>query len=295
MSKLHRIRQVAKYGWQHAGQISQEAFEGKKRFFLFLDIFGCYNKYGMWSNQYLKERMWEKDKAIRDSIGNTYKEVNLKREEWVKDFYANRRFYIKYGDIKYEKESLREKRNQAYTKRYHAGKNLFVENNVNISRQHYMDGTISIGNNVKLAKNVFIDYSGELILHDHVTLANGVIIETHTHVLEKNQSFPIPSRLEIGDNVAVLTRSYIADTCHSIGRGARIGAGSYVRSNIPPYAIVIGNPAKIIGFSYSPEEMLEYEKNIYPEDERTQMEKYIQYYEKYFRGRSKEIKSYIKL
>lgn len=249
----------------------------------------------MWSNQYLKERMWELNKAKRKEIGNEYCEANKKREVWLKDFYANRKFFIKYSNIRYEKESLRAKRNQAYAKRYNAGKNLFVEYNVNISKQHFMDGIISIGNDVLLAKNVFIDYSGELILHDHVALANGVIIETHTHVLEKDHMAPIPSRLEIGDNVRVLTRSYIADTCHFIGRGARIGAGSYIRSNIPPYAIVIGNPAKIIGFTYSPKEMVEYEKNIYSEEDRTSLEKYTQYYEKYFRGRSKEIKSFIKL
>ena len=52
----HRIKQVAKYGWLHAGQISQEAFDGKKRMSLFFDILGCYRKYKMWSNQYLKER-----------------------------------------------------------------------------------------------------------------------------------------------------------------------------------------------------------------------------------------------
>ena len=26
MSKLHRLKQIAKYGWRHAGQISQEFF-----------------------------------------------------------------------------------------------------------------------------------------------------------------------------------------------------------------------------------------------------------------------------
>lgn len=293
MSSIHRLRQVAKYGWQHAGQISQESFEGKKRIALFYDIFCCYRKYGMWSNQYLKEKMWELDKAKREEIGNKYGDANNKREEWVKDFYANRKFYIKYGNIKYEKESLRAQRNEAYTKRYHAGKNLFVENDVNISRQHYLDGTISIGDNVLLAKHVFIDYSGEVIIHDDVALANGVIIETHTHILEKKGAPPVPGHLVIEKGVKVLSRAYIADTCHLIGRYARIGAGTYIRGNVLPYSIMIGNPAKIVGFMYSPEEVEEFEKNVFPEGERIDVEKYRQDYKKYFIDRRKEIKSFL--
>lgn len=293
MSKIHRLRQVAKYGWQHAGQISQEAFEGKKRIALFYDIFCCYRKYGMWSNQYLKEKMWELDKAKREVIGNKYCDANKKREEWVKDFYANRKFYMKYGNIKYEKESLRAKRNEAYTKRYHAGKNLFVENDVNISRQHYLDGTISIGDNVLLAKHVFIDYSGEVIIHDDVALANGVIIESHTHPIEKKGTTPESGRLEIERGVKILSGSYIADTCHFIGRYARIGAGTFIRGNVLPYSIMIGNPAKIVGFMYSPEEVEEFEKNVFPEGERIDVEKYRQDYKKYFIDRRKEIKSFL--
>jgi acetyltransferase-like isoleucine patch superfamily enzyme len=249
----------------------------------------------MWTNQYVKENFHKRTAEEREAIGAKCLESGKKRDAWQKDFRGNREFLINYTNIKYERASLREKRNKAYTERYHAGKNLFVEYDVNISRQHYLDGKISIGNNVLLGKHVFIDYSGELIIHDNVAIANGVIIETHTHPLEKSRQVPVPSRLEIGEGVKVLSQSYIADTCHSIGRYARIGAGTYVRSNIPPYAIVMGNPAKIIGFLYSPEEMVEFERDKYPESERTSLDQYTQWYEKYFRSRSKEIKSFIKL
>lgn len=293
MSKFHRLKQVAKYGWQHAGQISQEAFGSKKRIPLFLDIFGCYMKYGMWSNQYLKESFWKLGKEQREAVGYKYHEANQKREHWLKDFYENRKFYIKYGNIKYEKESLRATRNEAYSKRYHAGKNFIVENDVNISRQHYLDGTISIGNNVTFAKHVFIDYSGEVEIQDEVALANGVIVESHTHPIEKKGAQPVPCRLVIERGVKILSRAYIADTCHFIGRYARIGAGTYIRGNVLPYSIMIGNPAKIIGFMYSPEEMEEFEKSIFPEGERTDVEKYRQDYKKYFIDRRKEIKQFI--
>lgn len=294
---IRRIKQVWKYGWQDAGAIVEIEAKGKSRLSIFCDILYCYFKYNVWSNQYKKEKLYSLAGDARKEICLRYQEKNTHRDRWVKEFFDNYKFLYKWSSFKYERSGkLQKKRIAAYTKQYSLGKNCFIGHDVLLQRHHYLDGTISIGNNVLLAKHVFIDYSGELIIHDNVAIANGVIIETHTHPLEKDKgSGAIQSRLEIGDGVMVLTRSYIADTCHSIGRYARIGAGTYVRSNIPPYAIVMGNPAKIIGFLYSPEEMVAFEKNKYPENERTSLEQYTQWYDKFFRKRTKEIKSFIKL
>ena len=169
MSKFHRLKQVTKYGWQHAGQISQEAFDGKKRTSLFFDILGCYRKYKMWSNQYLKERFWELDKVERDKIGKKYREENLKKEAWVKDFFDNRAFLSKWSNYKIEASAKkREKRTEAYRKHYSMGSGCSVEYGVEFSRQHHLAGSLTIGNHVLFAKNVFIDYSGDVIIDDNV-------------------------------------------------------------------------------------------------------------------------------
>ena len=250
MGKLHRIRQVIKYGWQHAGQINREALERQKRLTVFFDILSCYRKYGLWSNQYMKERFWELGKEKRESIGKQYQEANEKREEWVKDFYENRNFFIKYGNIKYEKESLRTQRKEAYTKRYNVGRDLIVEYDVNISRQHYLDGTISIGDNVLLAKHVFIDYSGDVVIKDNIQLTNGVIIETHHHVFHSDPNISrdvvLPTKLVIEDGAIVGSRAIILSSCHYIGKHARVGAGAVVTKDVPDYAVVVGAPAKIV-------------------------------------------------
>jgi serine acetyltransferase len=81
----------------------------------------------------------------------------------------------------------------------------------------------------------------------------------------------------------------------TIGRGAVIGSGSVCRRSIPPYAIVAGNPAKVIGFRFSPEEVIEHEKVLYPETERLQFELLQKNYQKYFLSRHKEIKSFLSL
>ena len=81
----------------------------------------------------------------------------------------------------------------------------------------------------------------------------------------------------------------------TVGRGASVGSGAVVRKNIPPYAIVIGNPAKIVGFRFSVEEILEHEKSLYSEKERLSKDFLESNYNKYFLSRIKEIKQYTKL
>ncbi len=92
----------------------------------------------------------------------------------------------------------------------------------------------------------------------------------------------------IGANVTLLSGVII-------GRGAIIGAGSVVRSKVPPYAIVTGNPAKIMGFVFDPEQVIEHESKLYPEDERLPREILEKNYQKYFKKRLKNIAEYQKL
>ena len=245
-----RIGQVFRYGWEHAGEISKNHFAGKKRLCVFFDILQCFSKYGMWSNQYLKEEFWTLSSPEREVVGQRIQSANESKERWLSDFYKNRNFLIQYGSIKYERAFLRDKRNRLYSERYNAGENLLVEYNVNISRQHYLDGTISIGDNVLLAKNVFIDYSGRVIIKDNVQITNGVIIETHHHEFHSDptvsRSLVTPTELVIEEGAVIGSRAIILPSCHYIGVHSRIGAGAVVTKDVPDYSVVVGVPAKIV-------------------------------------------------
>lgn len=250
MSTIHRIRQVAKYGWQHAGQISDKEFGGAKRLRLFFDIIHCYRRYSLWSNQYIKEHFWTLNKQERDEIGMRYYNDNAKREAWVKDFYNNRRFLAKWSRYEIEGNArLREKRNEAYTKQYGMGKSCIVEHGVELSRQHHLPGKIEIGNYVRLCKDTFIDYSGGVKIGNYVSLCYGTSIETHGHDLKewgKGKEISIPSSLEIGEGAFIGLKTTILSSCHYIGKYARIGAGAVVTKDIPDYAMAVGVPARVI-------------------------------------------------
>ena len=92
----------------------------------------------------------------------------------------------------------------------------------------------------------------------------------------------------LGANVTLLAGAYI-------GRGAIVGAGSVVRTKVPPYAIVTGNPAKVMGFVFDPKQTLEHEKLLYPKEERLTIDYLEKNYQKYYKKRFKNIVEYQKL
>lgn len=65
----------------------------------------------------------------------------------------------------------------------------------------------------------------------------------------------------IGINVTLLSGAHI-------GRGAVIGACSVVTKEIPPYAVAVGNPAKVVKFKWTIEEIMEHESQLYDEADR---------------------------
>jgi acetyltransferase-like isoleucine patch superfamily enzyme len=65
----------------------------------------------------------------------------------------------------------------------------------------------------------------------------------------------------IGINVILLSGAHI-------GRGAIIGAGAVVRNPIPPYSVAVGNPARVIKFKWSIDDIMQHEQQLYAEAER---------------------------
>jgi acetyltransferase-like isoleucine patch superfamily enzyme len=58
---------------------------------------------------------------------------------------------------------------------------------------------------------------------------------------------PVPfGKLEIGHDAWIGSRAIITPSCKRIGIGAVVGAGSVVTKDVPDYAVVAGNPAKLI-------------------------------------------------
>ena len=61
--------------------------------------------------------------------------------------------------------------------------------------------------------------------------------------------------LNVGHGVWFGADSIVLSGCKTIGNGAVIGAGSVVTHDVPPYAVVVGNPARIIRYRLTSEQI----------------------------------------
>ena len=149
----------------------------------------------------------------------------------------------------------------------------------------------------------FISVKGKFVFGENSGAAQGLTVITDNHVRRVGHYFidgPITDdnvsykNIVVDDDVWIGANVTLCDGCH-ISRGAVIGAGAVVRTNVPPYAIVFGNPAKIIGFVFNPAEVKEHESLLYKEDMQIDFDKYARTYKKYYIDRVREISSFCRL
>ena len=103
-----------------------------------------------------------------------------------------------------------------------------------------------------------------------------------------DQDVVVDEDVWIGARVTLLAGAHV-------GRGCEIGSNAVIRGNVPPYSIIVGNPAKLVGFRFTPEEIIEHEKALYEETDRLPLELLEKNYQKFFLNRTKEINSYMKI
>lgn len=76
----------------------------------------------------------------------------------------------------------------------------------------------------------------------------------HTGMLKTNRCPYSNGPITIGNDVWI-GMNVIITSGVTIGDGAILGLGAVVRENVPPYAIVVGNPAKVIKYRHSEEQI----------------------------------------
>lgn len=102
-----------------------------------------------------------------------------------------------------------------------------------------VDYGCTIGDNVRVHNNVYI--AQFTVIEDDVFLAPGVIIANDPH--------PICTLCMRGPTIKRGARIGVNATLMpliTIGEYALIGAGSVVTRDVPPRAVVVGNPAKVV-------------------------------------------------
>lgn len=109
-----------------------------------------------------------------------------------------------------------------------------------------------------------------------------------SHKYDEDVDIVVEEDVGIGANVTLLAGTHI-------GRGASVGAGSVCSSKIPPYAVVTGNPAQVVSFVFTPEEIIEHEKIVYKEEDRIPLAQLEKNYKKYYSDQIQHIAGYVNL
>lgn len=137
----------------------------------------------------------------------------------------------------------------------------------------YSYENINIGSSVNLGyRPVLIAGKSKIVIGNHVMFGPQVTIRGGNHridllgrymdMIKNNEKRPEDDPgVVIEDDVWIGTRAIILAGV-TIGRGAVVAAGSVVTKSVPAYAIVGGNPAKIIRMRWSPSEIVEHEHLI---------------------------------
>jgi UDP-2-acetamido-3-amino-2,3-dideoxy-glucuronate N-acetyltransferase len=113
-----------------------------------------------------------------------------------------------------------------------------------LGQNAYIDHYVKIGNNVKIQNNVSV-YHGvtledDVFIGPHATFTNDLFPRSFDP--EWHLQYTLVRRgASIGANATILCGI-------EIGAYALIGAGAVVTKDVPAHALVVGSPAKIVGF-----------------------------------------------
>lgn len=122
--------------------------------------------------------------------------------------------------------------------------NCVIGENCIISKNAYIDTGAILGNNIKVQNNVNI-YNG-VTVEDDVFLGPSMTFTNDFYPRAFNTDWKITKTLvkkgaSIGANATIVCGVVI-------GQYAMIGSGSVVSRDVPDNALVVGNPARIIGY-----------------------------------------------
>lgn len=113
---------------------------------------------------------------------------------------------------------------------------------------------VKIGEFVAISDNTIIGptYPQDVVIGDHCRISANVIIEEHGRDLSNYKfgssilELPVYRKKVIIEDYVHIGVGAIILPGVTIGKGSIIGAGSVVRKSVPPYSMVVGNPAEVV-------------------------------------------------
>ena len=127
-----------------------------------------------------------------------------------------------------------------------AGIKIGKGSTIHMYARFYDPRNIEIGEDTIVGEFVVLDGRDRLKIGNHVAIASEVMIYNSEHDINDHNFKAVLGKVIIEDYVFIGPRAIILPNV-IIGKGAVVAAGAVVTKDIPPFNIVGGVPAKIIG------------------------------------------------
>lgn len=129
-----------------------------------------------------------------------------------------------------------------YIMRMKVGKKTFID----MDSYFMQPWKIKIGNHTHVNRDCFIDARNNISIGDSVSISHRVNLVTGAHDVNDEKFKYKGAPIIIGDYVFIGVGATVLQGVE-IGKGAVICANACVTKNVPPFSIVAGIPAKVIG------------------------------------------------
>jgi len=131
------------------------------------------------------------------------------------------------------------------------GRDIIIGNGVRIAADCVLHGPITLGENVSVNHHVTMDGGrAGIVIGSNTRIAAYATLYAFNHGLDADQLIreqSVSSRgIRIGDDVWIGAQAGIVDGA-IVGDGAVVGMNAVVTREVPPGAVVAGNPASVIG------------------------------------------------
>jgi acetyltransferase-like isoleucine patch superfamily enzyme len=126
--------------------------------------------------------------------------------------------------------------------RFSVGTDIAVQRGIRVTSR----GGVEIGDGCQINRDVTLDGRGGLTLGRTVNVSPEVAFLTADHDPHSPAFEGRRRGITVGDRAWISTRAIILPGA-TIGEGALVAAGAVVHGTVPPWSIVAGNPATVIG------------------------------------------------
>jgi acetyltransferase-like isoleucine patch superfamily enzyme len=141
--------------------------------------------------------------------------------------------------------------------RIRIGSNVFFCGKTSIhSGRIFDDPTLMIGDRVVIGHGVVFMVNKEIVLEDDVMIAGGCSLadsDAHPRDPERRSKGLPPAKEEVKP-IRIRRSAWISGGAQirkgvTVGEGAIVGVNSVVLTDVPAHCIVMGNPARVVGFA----------------------------------------------